>query len=117
MYSVCPQLCNTDQPTNNRTAAEHLALKLFSIFEFLSDRERRNETRARLFLQDYSLESSYEKGVTRPNGRPLFRSCQMSGMKKRSERLFAGARSSGWLRFSVMKAPTVSLGELTNSEL
>jgi len=29
----------------------------------------------------------------------------------------AGAGSRGWLRFSVMKAPTVFLGELTNSEL
>jgi len=38
-------------------------------------------------------------------------------MKKRSERLSAGARSRGWLRFCVMKAPTVFLGELTNSEL
>jgi hypothetical protein len=41
----------------------------------------------------------------------------LSGMKKRSERLSAGARSKGWLRFSVMKAPIVFLGELTNSEL
>ena len=31
--------------------------------------------------------------------------------------LSAGGRSRGWLRFSVMKAPTVFLGELTNSEL
>ena len=31
--------------------------------------------------------------------------------------LSAGARSRGWLRFSIMKAPTVFLGELTNSEL
>jgi hypothetical protein len=32
------------------------------------------------------------------------------------ERLSAGARSGGWLRFSVMKAPTVFHGELTNSK-
>jgi hypothetical protein len=37
--------------------------------------------------------------------------------EKRIERLSSGARSRGWLTISFMKAPTVFLGELVNSEL